>query len=291
MRKLILFLIAVLAVPSLFAAPKSFSVAVSGHGRPVILIPGLSSPGSVWDGTVAHLGDHYATHVLTLAGFAGEKPIDGALTTTVVEELNDYIRAQHLQRPIIIGHSLGAFIAFELASRHPDVTGPIVAVDGLPYAAALMMNGATKEQIAGQAAAMKAFFATQSPEQFAMQTKMSLQSMITRPEDVERVASAAVKSDPATVGRAMEELLTTDLRDDVAKITQPVLLIAAGSSEKSAEIKASYEAQIAKVKNHRVVVAEKARHFVMLDDAPFFFGAVDDFLKSSSTGNNERSTR
>src|SRR5205814_2331501 len=50
--------------------PTSFSVHVAGTGRPVILIPGLGCPASVWDDTVAHLGSGYQTHVLQLAGFA-----------------------------------------------------------------------------------------------------------------------------------------------------------------------------------------------------------------------------
>jgi hypothetical protein len=51
--------------------PTSFGVEVSGAGRPVILIPGLGCPGSIWQATVAHLAPAAQVHVLTLAGFAG----------------------------------------------------------------------------------------------------------------------------------------------------------------------------------------------------------------------------
>jgi len=37
----------------------------------MILIPGLSCPGDVWDETVAHYKDRYQMHVLSLAGFRG----------------------------------------------------------------------------------------------------------------------------------------------------------------------------------------------------------------------------
>src|SRR5271165_2213258 len=56
-------------------SPAAFSVKVTGAGRPMILIPGLSCGGDVWDGTVAHFKDRYECHVLTLAGFAGQPAI------------------------------------------------------------------------------------------------------------------------------------------------------------------------------------------------------------------------
>ena len=111
-------------------APTSFSVTVAGrpHGRPIILIPGLGCPGSVWADTVAHFPDA-ETHVLTLAGFAGQAPISTPLSATVRAELAIYIRDRHLEHPIIIGHSLGGFIAFWLAAAEPDLVGPTITVD------------------------------------------------------------------------------------------------------------------------------------------------------------------
>lgn len=66
--------------------PPAFSVEVRGSGRPVILIPGLGCPASMWRDTVAHLhGLGYQTHALTLAGFAGKPRIDRPLARTTVE--------------------------------------------------------------------------------------------------------------------------------------------------------------------------------------------------------------
>jgi pimeloyl-ACP methyl ester carboxylesterase len=68
--------------------PVAFSVDVKGSGgRPIILIPGLGCPGSVWDETVAHLGEDYEAHVLTLAGFAGLPAIKEPLSKAVRRDL------------------------------------------------------------------------------------------------------------------------------------------------------------------------------------------------------------
>ncbi|HEX7151075.1 MAG TPA: alpha/beta hydrolase [Thermoanaerobaculia bacterium] len=249
------------------AHAESFTVTVEGKGRPMILIPGLSSPASVWDGTAAHFRDRYEIHRLQLAGFAGAKAIDGAFLPTVRTELAAYIRAKKLDKPVIVGHSLGGFMAFWLASAEPELVGPVIAVDGLPALGAIM--NATPEQAEG----MARFMAGQTPEQFAFSTRMSLSSMITNKEELERIAADAVKSDPATVGRAMKEMLTTDLRADVAKITAPVLLIGSG------EHTAAYEAQVANIKTKRVVMNKTAKHFIMLDAPAFFYATLEEFLQ------------
>src|SRR5688572_1970248 len=68
--------------------PKAFQVEVTGTGRPIVFIPGLGCPGEVWNETVAHLGEEdYQTHVLTLAGFAGTKPIKEPLSSAVRRDL------------------------------------------------------------------------------------------------------------------------------------------------------------------------------------------------------------
>src|SRR5436309_1665516 len=108
--------------------PTAFSVEVTGHGRPVIFIPGLGCPGSVWKDTVDHL-DGYQTHVLTLAGFAGNPRIDGELARQTREQLAHYIRANRLHAPVIVGHSLGGMIAYWLAETDPDLVGATIVVD------------------------------------------------------------------------------------------------------------------------------------------------------------------
>ena len=42
-----------------FAAPTSFTVEVTGKGKPMIFIPGLASSGEVWKDTVAQFANRY----------------------------------------------------------------------------------------------------------------------------------------------------------------------------------------------------------------------------------------
>src|SRR5579863_2138533 len=104
-----LALAALLAVPALAGNPPSFHVDIIGKGKPMILIPGFASSGKTWDSTVARYKDRYECHVLTLAGFAGEPRIEAPFLETVRKDLAVYIRKNKMDKPVIVGHSLGGF--------------------------------------------------------------------------------------------------------------------------------------------------------------------------------------
>jgi N-formylmaleamate deformylase len=131
---------------------------------------------------------------------------------------------------------------------------------------------------------MRSHFSSLSPEQFSAETRQSLAMMIRDPQSVEAVAKDSTKSNPEVVGARMYEMLTTDLRDDVAKVTAPTLFIGSGafaSDKQRGEIAAHAEKQLAKIPNHHVLVAPDARHFVMLDSPSFVFSEMDAFLRAS----------
>lgn len=263
----------------------SFSVTRTGQGRPMILIPGLLSSGDVWSGTVAHFKDRYECHVLTLAGFAGQPAVPPPFLRIVRDDVLRYIQENKLDHPVIVGHSLGGFLAFWIAATAPDAVGPIVAVDGVPFLPALMDPSATAETSGPRAEPIRQLYGTLTPEQLAAQSRMALGGMIKDPKNVEMAAGWSATSDPATAGAAIYEMMSTDLRQQVASIKTPVLLLAAADSAQDEasrkELAASYEAQVAKVPHARVVLAERARHFIMLDDPEFFLSTLDSFLKEA----------
>lgn len=263
------------------AAP-AFAVKTVGKGQPMILIPGLLSSGDVWSTTVDHFKDRYECHILTLAGFAGQPAIDAPFLDTVREEVIRYIKDHHLAHPVIVGHSLGGFVALWIAATAPDAVGAVVAVDGVPYLSALMNPAATPDSVRGQAEKMRELYATFTPQQIRAQSQLSLASMMKSPADVERALTWAEASAPKTAGQAMYEMMVTDLRDQMSKVTAPVLLLAAGDFAKDdatrEQVRAGYEAQVAKVPVHTVTLVPEARHFIMLDAPSVLWSAMEKFL-------------
>jgi len=274
-----------LLAPACFAAaPKSFSVAVHGTGQPMILIPGLECPGEVWQSVIAHYQAKYQVHSLTLAGFAGELAVPGLRLADVRDDLIRYIREKKLARPVIAGHSLGGFLALWIAASAPDLVGRVISVDGLPFLPALMNAAATADESKASAAQMRSLYASLTPEQLENMTRMALGQMISDAGDIGRVTKWAARSDAAFVGQAMYDLMTTDLRPEMRQVSVPLLLIGAGKAfasnpEQLVHVRAAYESQVAAVPGHQVVMAQRALHFIMLDDPEFLLGAMDGFLE------------
>ena len=289
MKKSIAYLSAalLLAASSIRAAdaPKVIDVKVTGHGQPVILIPGLATPGAVWDDTVKHLQDKYECHVVTIAGFGGVPPVK---TDNLIDDARDqiiaYAREHQLQKPIIVGHSLGGTLALAIGEKAPDLPSEIISVDGLPFLAGVMFPGVTDADGAKKAAAaMRQKISGQTPEQFAeYQRKVSIPSMVTKPEDVERIATMCGKSDGATVGQAMSELLSSDYRPELGKIKSPILVMGALAGllqfAPREVLEQNYKSQFANAPQTRFEFFDKARHFIMIDDPAGFYAALDKEL-------------
>ena len=264
------------------AAPPSFAVNVTGKGKPMILIPGLSSSGHVWDGTVAHLKDRYEMHVLTLAGFAGQPRIEDPFLETVRNDLAAYIRKNKLDKPVIVGHSLGGFLALWLASHDPDLVGPLVIVDSLPFLPAVYNPAATAESGKAMAEQMRAGMLKQTEEERLKAGEQFVRPMVTSAANFEIVSAWSKTSDIVAIANAMHDMFATDLRADVARITSPTIVIGTWIGYKEYATRdvteKNFETQYALLKGHELILSDTARHFVMLDDPEWFYRTLDRFL-------------
>ena len=262
--------------------PRSFAVTVTGHGPPVILIPGLASSGETWDSTVAHLRARYTCHVLTLAGFAGVPPISEPLLPAVRAELARYITERRLDRPIVIGHSLGGALALSFAAEQPTRVGPIVIVDSLPFLAALVGNVKTVDDARPMLDGMRKMLSGQTPQQYEEVVRSGVQTrnMVRSEADHARVVAWSLASDRATVANAMFYLMATDLRPVLPRIAARTLVVATWAgwgTERDPTIE-RFRAQYAGLAGAQLVVNDTARHFVMLDEPAWWFGELDRFL-------------
>jgi pimeloyl-ACP methyl ester carboxylesterase len=245
--------------------PKAFGVEVSGTGPPIIFIPGLGSPGEVWAETVHHLETGYTCHVLTLSGFAGRPPIAEPLSAAVRRDLTRYIRSRRLERPIVVGHSMGGFIALWLAASFPENIGPVVVVDAGPA-----LSGDLEE-----AKLLRERWATASDEEFEVQAKYMYAGMASDPKKLEAISTLAAKSDRRTIGDAIYEMMMTNLIDRMPAIRAPVLFVLADGA-----FQQRIRKQVQGVRTKEIVVVPRARHFVMIDDPKRFIEEFDAFLEA-----------
>jgi len=261
------------------AAHPSFVVQVVGQGPPLLLLAGLGCSGRMWDATVARYSASYQCHVVSLAGFAGNAPIQEPLLPAARRELLAYVHSQHLRRPIVVGHSLGGFLALMLAAEEPTQFGQVVVLDALPFGIAAAQPAFTEAQ-AAQAlptpAAMSQQFAALPTPQFAQLQRQLLAPAITDTVRLRALLAERLASDPATLGRATAEMLRTDLRPLLSRLTLPVRVLGADATARqllqqpAALPSACYQAyatQYAGTPHLTLAMHPSARHF-LLDDAP-----------------------
>lgn len=274
-----------LATQALAGPSTRFTAKVTGQGPDVILIPGLSSPASVWDGTVAHLEGTHRVHVLQVAGFAGAPVGDnaeGAIVASLAEQIATYIADQKLKAPAIIGHSLGGATALMLAARHPAAPGRVLSVDALPFFPLIMNPMATVETVRPMADALRDRIAAASPEQFAQEQTTTMRRLIKTEARRAPLVALSSKSDIGVTARAMHELMTTDLRGELAAIRVPLTVVYAYDQAYGVPvglIDLLYTSSYGGATGAKLVRIDNSFHFIMFDQPEKFIAAVDEFLR------------
>lgn len=267
------------------AAPAEFRdlrVDVVGQGRPVLMIPGLNSAASTWTETCAALQPGVQCHIVQLPGFAGAPAV---VTEHFLNGMRDrllaYLDDRKLDKPVVIGHSLGGTLALQMAAEKPGRIERLVIVDSLPFLAGL--RGMTPEAAKGAATAMRQQMLTATPAQWEAGARQGAMGMSRTPANGERVVAWSLASDRATSAQAMSELWGEDLRPLLPKITTPTLVLGAwaayepmGSTLDST--KKIFEAQYAGLNGAKVSMSQRGYHFLMWDDADWLVGEVKGFL-------------
>ena len=270
----------------------SFTVRVVGKGRPLLLIPGLTCPGAVWDETVARYQSRYQCHVLSLAGFGGVAPAADAANAAaflpaVRDQLLAYIKTQKLDRPAVIGHSLGGFMGLWLSTTQPGAVGPLVIVDSLPFLPAAQNPATTVETARPMAEGMRQQM--RAGKMPLAQQRQMVAGMVSDTAHQSLLARWGQASDPASVAQAMYELFTTDLRAELGAVQQPALVLGAWAAYQPygatmASTRAIFAGQYAKLPQHRIEMSQAGKHFLMYDDTAWFFQQTDAFLLANYAG-------
>jgi len=267
------------------AAPVEFRdlrVEVVGQGRPVVMIPGLNSAASVWTETCAALQPGVQCHIVQLPGFAGAPAVaTDNFQTGMRDRLLAYLDDRKLDKPVVMGHSLGGVLALQMAAEKPVRIERLVIVDSLPFLAGL--RGMTPEAARGMAAGMRQQMLGATKEQWEAGTRQGACGMSRNPANTERVVAWGLASDRATTAQAMSELWGDDLRPLLPKITAPTLVLGAWAAYEPmgstlASTQAIFEAQYAGLKGAKVAMSQRGYHFLMWDDADWLVGEVKGFL-------------
>lgn len=114
-------------------------------GRPILLVHGFAESSVSWQPMAELLSADHTVYALDLAG-SGYTSRNGKYTLDdQVELVTGFINGLGLNKPVLVGHSLGAAVVGGVALKHPDVIGGVIFADGdaLPFQRAGQRSGAT----------------------------------------------------------------------------------------------------------------------------------------------------
>jgi pimeloyl-ACP methyl ester carboxylesterase len=265
-------------------ASERLSVKTVGSGPDVLLIPGLSSSPDVWRSTVAAMPG-YRFHIVHVAGFAG-KPAGANSSGPVVEpvagEIARYIREKGLKKPAVVGHSLGGAWAMMVAGRNPGLVSRIMVVDMLPFLGNMFGGpAATPDSVRPIAEQMRKGIATTAGEARRKQIEQTVAGMVRTEALRSAIIAHSLASDPAASGQAMYDLVTTDLRPDLAKIKAPLTVLyvtPTGAPVTDAQMDQFYAMSYSGAPQAVLKRIPDSAHFIMLDSPEAFRKEMKAFL-------------
>ena len=260
------------------------SVATEGKGSDVVLIHGLNSSPRVWRELIAAQPNH-RYHLVQIAGFAGRPSganADGTVSAPVADEVARYIAANGLNKPAVIGHSMGGTIGLMLAARHPESLSKLMVVDMVPFLGTLFgPPGTTAQSVKPVADGWLAQSRAAAPEARRARAEASLNGMIDTVAMRAGAMDDSLGSDPDVSARAMHELIVTDLTPELARITVPTTVLyitpkAPGLTDE--KIDALYKMAYTPLKGAKLKRIPASAHFIMWDQPAVFQAEVKSFL-------------
>ena len=272
------------AAPQPAFASQRISVAVQGSGPDVVLIPGLSSHPDVWAGTVAAVPG-YRYHLVHVAGFAGAPAganASGPVVEPVAEEIARYIRESGIRRPALVGHSMGGSWAMLVAARHPELASRIMVVDMIPFMG-VIFGAANVDGVRPVAEQMRQGMAAQTGEARRRVIEQTIATMV-RTEGLRQAEiDRSLASVPAVSGQAFYDLITSDLRPELANIRVPMTVlwvVPPNAPITDAQMEQAYRLSYANVPQAVVKRIPDSYHFIMHDQPEVFQRELREFLQA-----------
>ena len=102
-----------------------------GRKKQILCIHGITANCRFWDCLASALAPHHKVIAMDLRGRGlSDKPPTGYSIKNHCRDILALMNDQGLERPVLMGHSLGAFISLVFAARNPQRVDRLILVDG-----------------------------------------------------------------------------------------------------------------------------------------------------------------
>ncbi|MCX7670848.1 MAG: alpha/beta hydrolase [Anaerolineae bacterium] len=241
----------------------------------LVLLHGITDSGLCWPRVVNALADEYDMILPDARGHGlSDKPATGYAPQDHAADVAGLIRGLQLERPVLIGHSMGASVAATVAALYPDLPAGVILED--PPWRADSDEGSPEEQ-----AARAAEWRKEISERKAMSPETLIaQRQREQPKWAAEEFAGWILAKQQVSPEVTQFITAPRLpwRDICRRITCPVLLITADPAE-GAIVTPEAAAEAAQLlKQGRVVHIAGAGHNIRRDQFAAYMTAVREFL-------------
>lgn len=246
------------------------TVRTQGSGPDVVLTHGFASSATVWDSVVNDLKNRYRLHIVSIAGLpdmAAPRQAPKSYLDSVSDDISRYIREQNLQKPALIGHSMGGLLSLLTAAKTPQ-TGQVIAVDALPFFSLLFNPLATAEQSLPYALGWEQSTLALNEAQFAQQAGAANAILTQQSSKIPTLVQWAKDSDRKAYAQMMREVMSRDARSELAKVQAPLTVIYAfdeAMQRPVAQLEQLYKTTYTNAQQLTLKRINNSFHFIMWD--------------------------
>ena len=253
-----------------------FQVTRTGHGkRNLVFIPGFACSGKVWDETLAVFEPEFTCYTFTMPGFAGAPPEAAPSFAHWELGIADYVKQHHIDKPVIVGHSMGGGLALAIAADYPDLVSAIVVVDALPCLPA-MRNPNFSSNPTNDCSSIVRHFTAISDSAFEAMQRTTMSSLVADTSRIGILVNWSVRSDRRTFATMYCDFMNTDLREKIKGINCPALILLEAAF---VGMETPIADQYKNLSAARLSYATKGLHFIMFDDKDWYLQQLKVFIK------------
>jgi pimeloyl-ACP methyl ester carboxylesterase len=249
-----------------------------GAGKPpLVMAHGSSDDGLCWTALAKTLTDRYDVIMFDARGHGLSDPPTAADAPDVqVEDLAGLITALKLEKPILMGHSMGSASVAHFAAKYPDVPRAVILEDPnlLRVAGAPAAPTATPQPSAEERRAT--ILARNNESEAALVAGCMKNSPKWGQAECEIWAPSKRRHHPDTV--RVNNAARPAMRDLLPKITAPTLILKADAQ---GDVRTQNEAVAALLPKGRIVHVTGAGHNVRRENAAQTIEALNAFLAGS----------
>ena len=265
-------------MPRILVRDMEMNYREEGSGFPLVLIHGLNGDLTGWTLVIPEFAKHFRTLAIDVRGHGESgKPDQPYSIKEFSQDLREFLSQMRIAQAHILGLSMGGAIAQQLALDYPQVVRTLILISTFSHVDDPCRKAFTLLRQALATGGYPAFFDE------VVRLAFTPRYIAANPQAIADLKEKRIRiNSPAAIGRATDACLAFDLRDQIARIPHPTLIVS-GQEDVFTPIHLAEEIHKA-IRNSEWKILEGVGHNLYIEKASEMVPLVLEFLKKFPAG-------